>query len=174
MLLSAGDDLRPIGGFRVFNKAEGVSLVQALKFSYALNMRILIAGDRDWRCDDLAEQVLNRLLARYGPDLTIIHGGAPGVDQSFSVVCRELGIAAEPNVADWKGLSNLAGPKRNMEMVQAGADLCIALHRSIETSKGTKNCVRRALAAGIPVYLIEDDSATPRRVQAGDARIARV
>ena len=34
-------------------------------------------------------------------------------------------------------------------MVEAGADLCIALHHSIETSKGTKDCVRQALAAGI-------------------------
>jgi hypothetical protein len=56
-------------------------------------------------------------------------------------------------------------------MVEAGADLCIALHRSIETSKGTKDCVRQALAVGIPVWLIEDDSATPRRVHAGDARL---
>ena len=40
-------------------------------------MRILITGDRHWRCDDLAEQILNRLHARYGPGLTIGHGGAP-------------------------------------------------------------------------------------------------
>ncbi len=61
---------------------------------------------------------------------------------------------------------------RDREMVKAGADLCIALHRSIETSKGTKDCVRQALAAGIPVYLIEDDQAIPRRVQAGGYRLA--
>jgi hypothetical protein len=53
-------------------------------------------------------------------------------------------------------------------MVQAGADLCIALHRSIETSKGTKDCVRQALAAGIPVWLIEDEQGVPKRVQVGD------
>jgi hypothetical protein len=38
-------------------------------------VRILITDDRHWRCDALAEQILNRLLARYGPDLTIVHGG---------------------------------------------------------------------------------------------------
>jgi hypothetical protein len=64
---------------------------------------------------------------------------------------------AEPHLADWKGLGNIAGPERNREMVEAGADLCIALHRSIETSKGTKDCVRQALAAGIPVWLVEDE-----------------
>jgi hypothetical protein len=73
---------------------------------------------------------------------------------------------------DWKGLGNVAGPARNREMVQAGADLCIALHRSIETSKGTRDCVRQALAAGIPVWLIESEEAIPKRVQADDKRLA--
>jgi hypothetical protein len=52
-------------------------------------------------------------------------------------------------------------------MVLAGADLCIALHRSIEASKGTKDCVRQALAARIPVWLIEDEQGVPKRVHAG-------
>jgi hypothetical protein len=43
--------------------------------------------------------------------------------------------------------------------------------RTLETSKGTKDCIRQALAAGIPVYLIEDDRAIPRRVQADDKRL---
>jgi YspA, cpYpsA-related SLOG family len=140
--------------------------------AYYMNMFILITGDRHWRCDDVAEQIINRLLARYGPDLVVVHGGAPGVDKAFSLAGRELVVAVEPHVADWKGLGNIAGPARNGEMVEAGADLCIALHRSIETSKGTKVCVRQALAAGIPVYLIEDDQAVPKRVRAGDKRLA--
>jgi hypothetical protein len=52
------------------------------------------------------------------------------------------------------------------------ADLCLALHRTLATSKGTKDCVRQALAAGIPVYLIEDDRAIPTRLQEEDARLA--
>jgi hypothetical protein len=88
------------------------------------------------------------------------------------MACQTLGVAVEPHLAHWKGLGNIAGPKRNQEMVQAGADLCIALHRSIETSKGTRDCVRQALAAGIPVWLIEDDRAVPRRAQTGDKRLA--
>ena len=135
-------------------------------------MRILITGDRHWRCDELAEQVLNRLLGRYGPETVIVHGGAPGVDQSFALACRELGITAEPHLADWKGLGNVTGPARNREMVQAGADLCVALHRTLETSRGTKDCIRQALAAGIPVYLIEDEQAIPRRVHAEDERLS--
>jgi YspA, cpYpsA-related SLOG family len=127
------------------------------KCYYDLNMLILITGERHWRCDDLAEQILNRLLARYGPDLVIVHGGAPGVDQSFHVACQTLGVTVEPHLADWRGLGYIAGPARNREMVQAGADLCVAVHRSLASSKRTKDCVRHALAAGIPVYLIEDE-----------------
>ena len=56
-------------------------------------------------------------------------------------------------------------------MVQARADLCIAFHRTLEASKGTKDCVRQAIAAGIPVWLIEDDRAIPRRVEADDKRL---
>jgi YspA, cpYpsA-related SLOG family len=136
-------------------------------------MRILITGDRHWRCDDLAKQIVNRLIARYGPGLVIVHGGAPGVDRSFHVACQTLGVTVEPHIADWKGLGNIAGPERNGGMVEAGADLCIALHRSIETSKGTKHCVRQALAAGIPVWLVEDERGAPKRVLAGDERLAK-
>jgi YspA, cpYpsA-related SLOG family len=135
-------------------------------------MRILITGDRHWNCVELAERVLNRLLARYGPILVIIHGGACGVDQAFAMACRELGIFAEAHLPDWKGLGNVAGPARNREMVESGADLCIALHRSLATSERTKDCVRQALVEGIPVYLIEDDRAVPRRIVVGDKMLA--
>jgi hypothetical protein len=71
-----------------------------------------------------------------------------------------------------KSLGNIAEPERNRETVQAGADLCIAMRRTLATSKGTKDCIRQALAAGIPVYLIEDERAIPRRVQVEDKRLA--
>jgi hypothetical protein len=64
-----------------------------------------------------------------------------------------------------------AGPIRNPEMVAAGAGLCIAFHRAISSSKGTKDCVRRAIEAGIPTYLINSEAAEPKRLLAGDARL---
>jgi hypothetical protein len=39
-------------------------------------MRILVTGDRFWGCYDLAAAILRRLVARYGPDIIIIRGGA--------------------------------------------------------------------------------------------------
>jgi hypothetical protein len=126
-------------------------LVRVVPNAMIVNMRIvrlvLVTGDRHWTCPDLAERIVSRLIARCGYDLVIIHGGACGFDQSFAVACRNLGIGAEPHLPDWWGLGNIAGPARNRRMVEEGADLCIALHRTIESSKGTKDCVRQAIAA---------------------------
>jgi hypothetical protein len=53
------------------------------------------------------------------------------------------------------------------------------MHRSARTAprksdrqeKGTVDCVRQELAAGIPTYLIADKQGIPRRLQAEDKRL---
>jgi hypothetical protein len=35
-------------------------------------VRVIAEGDRFWSCEELAESVVNRLLARYGPELTTV------------------------------------------------------------------------------------------------------
>ena len=133
------------------------------------------------------KEVLNRLVARYGPGLVIVHGGATGIDRSFAEACGELGIEQEAHPARWEELDTPeavirydkrnrpynanAGPIRNAEMVAAGAGMCIAFHRAISASKGTKDCARRAIVAGIPTYLINSDAAEPKRLLAGDERL---
>jgi hypothetical protein len=61
-----------------------------------------------------------------------------------------------------------AGLDRNAEMVAAGAEMCVAFHRFLATSRRTKDCVRRALEAGIPTYLIDSEKTETRRLWAGD------
>jgi hypothetical protein len=134
-------------------------------------MRILITGDRSWACHKLATTILDRLIARYGPDLVIVHGDATGVDESFGTAAKGLGLSVEAHAAEWDRQGPAAGPIRNAEMMRAGADLCVALHRSISASKGTKDCVRKALAARIPLYLIDSDKAVPRRLKPGDEQL---
>jgi hypothetical protein len=56
-------------------------------------------------------------------------------------------------------------------MIRAGAELCIAVHRFLANSRGTKDCVRQAIAAGIPTYLIDSEAALPRRLRGGDMRL---
>jgi YspA, cpYpsA-related SLOG family len=134
-------------------------------------MRILIVGDRHWNCADLAEQIVSRLLARYGPNLTIVHGGEPGVDQAVAMACRELGVAVEPRLAPWHqtGLPTIA--TKNRELIKAAPDLCVAVHQTIGDSKRTRDCVLQAVQAGITTYLIENERAIPSRLKARDKRL---
>jgi hypothetical protein len=56
-------------------------------------------------------------------------------------------------------------------MIDTGAGLCIAFHRRLSTSKRTKECVLRALDAGIPTYLVDSEEAILVRIRADDARL---
>jgi len=48
-------------------------------------MRIIIAGDQFWACHKFAAAILRRLVARYGPDIVIVHGDDTGVAESFAL-----------------------------------------------------------------------------------------
>jgi hypothetical protein len=132
--------------------------------------RVLVTGETLWTCRALALTILRRLVARYGEDITVAHSGNPGVPTSFGIGCRQLGIKAEMPPLDWhRGVDSLA---RNERLISTGADLCVVVHRSLATCESTKDCARRAIAAGIPTYLIETDRAYPIPLQAGDWRLA--
>ena len=118
-------------------------------------MRIIVTGDRNWRANDLAEEVLTRLLFKHGPGLVIVHGGSAGIDRAFAEACGELGIRQETHHARWGELEDSgavirqdkdgrsfnanARQARNAEMISGGAILCLAFHRAISASKRTKD-----------------------------------
>ncbi len=150
-------------------------------------MRVLITGDRHWHCPELAEDVLARMLLRYRTIITIIHGGATGVDRSFAEACEQLGIDQEAHPARWEELDHpdalihhdkhgraynaKAGPIRNAEMIATGIDMCVAFHRAISSSKGTKDCVKQALAKGVATYLVDSEAGVPKRITGDDERL---
>jgi hypothetical protein len=123
--------------------------------------RVIITGCRHWEPVDLAIEVLGRLAKKYGPGLVIVHGAASGVDETFSNYASMLSISQERHPALWGKYGNRAGPTRNQEMVDLGAVLCVAVHRDIHNSKGTRDCARRAIAAGIPTCLMDGTSPDP-------------
>lgn len=136
--------------------------------------RVIITGDRRWECVDLAKRLVQRMKDRIGDSLVIVHGGAAGIDDSFATACVHLSVYAETHQADWDKHGNAAGPIRNQEMVDAGAAFCVACHRFLPRSRGTRDCVQRCLDAGIPVYLIDSKDAAPRRIRSvDDAKGAR-
>ena len=135
-------------------------------------MRIVVAGDRTWACDVLAIAVVQRLIARHGRDIVVVHAGAVGVDESFNIACKNLGIAVEVRMANTGQTGTPTIGTRNRELIKPSADLCIASHRSVGTSQRTKLCVRQAIQASIPTFLIEDEQAIPIRLRPADPRLA--
>ena len=70
---------------------------------------------------------------------------------------RRLDVPVETHEADWQRYGRSAGPKRNKEMLELGADLVVAFldaRRDREGTRGTRDMVERAERAGVPVRLV--------------------
>jgi len=60
-------------------------------------------------------------------------------------------VVEERHPADWTRLGKAAGPIRNQEMVDAGADMVYAF--PTPASRGTLDCMARAWVRGIPIFV---------------------
>lgn len=116
--------------------------------------RIIITGGRKRESEDDYGTMAD-VLDRLDPDgliathAVIIQGGCPtGADLLARKVADEFGIRVETFPADWQQHGRAAGPIRNQQMADAGADLCLAFP-SRGRSAGTWDMIRRAVAAGI-------------------------
>jgi hypothetical protein len=109
-------------------------------------MRVIVCGGRDF--DDRA-RVFEALDAIHAarPITRVVHGAARGADALAGEWADAHDIAVEAAPADWKRYGRGAGPKRNQEMADAGADLCVAF----PGGTGTADMCRRAAATGIKV-----------------------
>lgn len=113
-------------------------------------MRILVCGSRDWDNYSLIMEKLS-ILPR---NSTIIHGGCTGADEFAGSVAAALGLSVEVFHADWKNLGRRAGPARNQRMLEEGfPDVVYAFHDNVESSRGTKDMLKRAKKFGIPTFL---------------------
>lgn len=127
-------------------------------------IRVLVTGDRNFNCPDLAREILDKVVDKHGRDLVLVHGCGNGVDASFAQAARDIGLTVEAHFADWRDGGLSAGPKRNQEMVDAGANFCLAVHHAIAWSKGTRDCVSRCIKAKIPVFLFSEKNTSYIRV----------
>jgi hypothetical protein len=123
-------------------------------------MRVIIAGERQWNSQPLAENVIRRLAKRYGT-VTIVYGGECGIDHSFSLACWKLGVEMDCVLLDYAH----AGDRRfqNREMVRRGAGLCLVFHRAV-LDEDSRDLAQQAIAAGIPTWLIDNEEGRPRRI----------
>lgn len=119
-------------------------------------MRVLITGSREWIHADTLYKAMDVVLNALGPDepLVLVHGGARGADFFAGYWARQWknagkDVTVEVHPARWSEHGNAAGPIRNQQMVDAGADLVLAFIR--DNSPGASHLVRQARKAGIPV-----------------------
>lgn len=117
-------------------------------------LRIIVCGGRDFSDRDAIEKVLSRLPR----DTVIVVGGASGADSIAEEVATALGFQSiEVYPANWATHGKAAGPIRNQQMLDAGADIVIAF----PGGRGTADMIARARAAGIPWRKVPDP--TPSR-----------
>lgn len=109
-------------------------------------MRVLICGSRS----ALMEGAICLALARLPDGSVVIHGGANGPDSQAGACARRLGFEEIVEPADWKRYGRAAGPIRNQRMLDLHKpDKVLAFWDG--TSAGTRDMIRRAKKAGIPV-----------------------
>jgi len=122
--------------------------------------RVLVTGSRTWTDVQVVEDALDREYVDPA-GLILVHGAADGgADRHAEQWAAGLAAPGEPilieaHPADWS-TGKGAGPRRNAEMVAAGADVCLAFIR--DNSRGATHCASLAHEAGIPtiVYRWED------------------
>lgn len=122
--------------------------------------RILITGSRTWDNRD----VIKEALQMHGTDehtglpvAVLVSGACPsGADQLAEEIWESWGGRVERHPAAWNVYGKRAGFMRNQEMVDLGADICLAFRKN--ESPGTTHCANAATMAGIPtIWYTEDD-----------------
>lgn len=127
-------------------------------------MKVLVCGSRTFSDEDVIHMVLRGLYRDWYERSTtnrfvVIEGGARGADEIAAwwadMWLGSIGHWQYP--ADWERHGKAAGHIRNQEMLDEGQpDVVWAfVDKPLEQSRGTADMVRRAEAAGIPVYVVE-------------------
>jgi len=80
-------------------------------------LRIAIVGSRDYPNLEFLRAFIRTLAAR-NPAITIVSGGARGVDSVAADEARRSGLAVVEYKADWDGLGKRAGFLRNTTIVE--------------------------------------------------------
>lgn len=133
-------------------------------------MKVLFCGPRTWRYEKLVRREIRKL----PKDTIVVHGGASGADTYADFAARDMGLVVRQYLAKWDQHGKAAGPIRNKQMIDeehpdkegVPIDRCIAFAPDRNMTKGTRDMVRRSLAAGIPATLVFMDGTvteiTPR------------
>lgn len=121
-------------------------------------VRALITGSRDFVSRSIIADALT-VVRQENPGvlIVVVHGEARGADRTAGRIAADNPgrLLEEKHPAHWRtvagDVNKAAGFIRNQAMVDAGADVCLAFYQTGGGNRGTADCVRRAVKAGIPV-----------------------
>lgn len=113
--------------------------------------KVLVCGSRDYTDVDKIYHVLDAELARVGPALLIISGGARGADTIARTWAVDRKVDHLTLYAKWSIEGKAAGPIRNRRMLKRKPKKVIAFHPNLKESKGTNDMVTVARNAGVRV-----------------------
>lgn len=116
-------------------------------------MRVVITGSRSWSDFSVVAEKLGELCQ----DDIVAHGAcSSGADRIAHCLLRWRGIQEIQYPADWATHGRAAGPMRNSEMLKDFKPDVVWAFMINGGTPGTKDCVRKAEAMGIPVEIFED------------------
>lgn len=123
--------------------------------------RVLVTGSRVTSAHEKAyvqsviqDAFIADMLKNGRRPMVVVQGECPsgGVDlEARRWADRTLGVTSEGHPANWDQYGKSAGPLRNTLMVKLGADVCLAF--PAPGSRGTWDCIRKAVDAGIPTRI---------------------
>lgn len=116
-------------------------------------MRLLVTGSRHYKDKQKVERVLHPwglLSARYVSGIELVQGECPvgGLDLIAANLWAGWGLPVRGVPAETNANGRFMGPERNTKMVGLGGYLA-CLGFPIDQSFGTRDCMRKAAAAGI-------------------------
>ena len=123
-----------------------------------MTFRILITGSRTWDNTAVIAKAMADAIVDAGAtqdETIIVHGACPrGADNIADLLAQSWGANIETHPGDWNTHGKAAGFIRNAEMVNLGADTCLAFIK--DNSKGASHTLDLATRAGIPVQVFRE------------------
>lgn len=120
-------------------------------------MKVIVCGSRDWT-DESAVALVFLSLPRGS---VVVHGACPtGADAIAERIAPDFGFATLRYPAEWDRYGKSAGPRRNAAMLRAEhtpdspVRAVFAFTADLRHSRGTRDCVERAVRAGILVRIV--------------------
>jgi hypothetical protein len=126
-------------------------------------MKLLVCGSRLWANRQFLYKVLDALHEKEKIQI-LIEGESRGADAMARDWAVKNKVSLRKFPAKWDSYGNGAGPVRNQLMLDKGApDRVLAFHNDIAGSRGTKDMVKKSLAAMVPVLIVSEND-KPERI----------